>query len=196
MLHHNFVQFCLFPDVPDHWKKITETDSPEEDNGFKDPFDEERGFIHDIKKLRQGFKFLKSKHARNIQDVVENNYYFIKCDMKASMDQTFYNVKIAISIPSGNVKLCQCECKAQSLRRCCHISGLLLYIWCHVRINGNEGKLSLVFLTHGFISRVHHQYFSFCFYGNAITYCISAVHLRKVCRRFGPHLHPSSNLPF
>ncbi|XP_034245685.1 uncharacterized protein LOC117647825 [Thrips palmi] len=58
--------------------------------------------------------------------------------MKASMEKKFYKVKVAISIPSGNIKFCQCECGAQALRRCCHISGLLLHVWCHVRINGFE----------------------------------------------------------
>lgn len=132
--------------VPDHWTVVTDSDvHTEADKEFKDPFDEERGFIHDVKKLRQGFKFLKSKHARNVRDVVENNMYYVQCDMKASMDKVCYNVKIAVSVPSGNIKLCECECKGKSLRRCCHISGLLLLVWCHVRLNGYEGKSLILF---------------------------------------------------
>lgn len=119
---------------------MTEFDLQPQGHEFKDPFDTERGFINEVKKLRQGFKFLKSRHARRIQDTVKSNTYFVQCDMKASMEKTFYKVKVAISIPSGNVKLCQCQCKAQSLRRCCHVSGLLLHVWCHVRLNGFEGK--------------------------------------------------------
>lgn len=136
--------------MPNHWKEVTEIEPAiQELDDFIDPFDDERGFIHDEKKLRQGYKFLKSKHARNIRDMVQDGTYFVRCDMKASMDQAFYVVKIAMSVASGNIKLCECQCKAQSLRRCCHVSGLLLYVWCYVRLNGFEGKSSpqlLVFL--------------------------------------------------
>lgn len=100
-----------------------------------------------MKKLRHGFKFLKSKHARNVRDMVDNDTYFVQCDMKASMDPVFYRVKIAMSKISGNVKLCQCECKAQTLRRCCHVSGLLLHVWCHVRLNGYKGKFTFIILV-------------------------------------------------
>lgn len=147
----------IVTDLRHHWKLVNE-DEDEEGDGFKDPFDSEREFICNIKKLRQGLRFLKSKHARNVQDVILGNVYFVQCDMKASMESVCYKVKIAISIVSGNVKLCQCECKAQTLRRCCHVSGLLLYVWCHIRLNGYGGKEVLYFMFFFF-----HRYISYIY---------------------------------
>ncbi|KAE8748062.1 hypothetical protein FOCC_FOCC005257 [Frankliniella occidentalis] len=93
------------------------------------------------KKVRRGLQYVKSGNIRKVQDCREGKYYFIKAQVRASMELKAYNVMVAISQISGSVWKCICDdaCPQSTLGRCSHISALLLYLWSHIRLNGHAG---------------------------------------------------------
>ncbi|KAK3931102.1 Alkaline nuclease, partial [Frankliniella fusca] len=93
------------------------------------------------KKVRRGLQYVKSGNIRKVEDCREGKYYFIKAQVRASMELKAYNVMVAISQISGSVWKCICDdaCPQSTLGRCSHVSALLLYLWSHIRLNGHAG---------------------------------------------------------
>ncbi|KAK3918027.1 Ubiquitin carboxyl-terminal hydrolase 36 [Frankliniella fusca] len=140
--HFNFghIYFYLIETCPtlpnDDDSEVSEADEQE----VLDPLDDEYQTINGVKVLRKGLNFLKSKYVRAVENCSHGRCYFVKASVRASMEKRAYEVTIAISHRSGSIHACTCECIQQSLGRCVHVSSVLLYLWSHVRLNGNGGK--------------------------------------------------------
>lgn len=77
----------------------------------------------------------------NVQDNCAR-VYFVKCNVRASMNAVSYAVEVGLSLESGSVRYADCHtCKQSSLARCSHIISVLLFIVQHVEQYGNKGKL-------------------------------------------------------
>ncbi|KAE8737185.1 hypothetical protein FOCC_FOCC017355 [Frankliniella occidentalis] len=117
-----------------------------------DPFDDEHKTINEVKMLRKGLMFFKSKHVRALQDCSQGRCYFLKASVRASMEKEAYTVTVALSHRSGSIHVCTCECIQQSLGRCVHVSSVLLALWSHIRLNGN-GELETKESIYHFMKR-------------------------------------------
>lgn len=149
MFNYGNIYHHLVESMPLYWNEDeVEMDSEDESDSIEDessdvqedPFDEEYSTVNETKKLRRGLQFLKSKYVRKVQDTYVGRCYFVKAQVRASMECEAYKVKVAISTTSGNISICTCTCKQQSLGRCSHVSAVLLHIWRHVRLHGYGGK--------------------------------------------------------
>lgn len=82
--------------------------------------------LHTAKPLRKGKAFFTSGHVQHIQDKLKNNFYFMKCQVKASLTpNTMYDVTCTLSAASGFVVDASCTCKASSMGRCNHVCAML-----------------------------------------------------------------------
>ncbi|XP_026286571.2 ubiquitin carboxyl-terminal hydrolase 36-like [Frankliniella occidentalis] len=151
MFNYGHIYFYLIESMPvysDPSLSIVEDSdsgfSDEESNQVVDPFADDAGSIQHCKKIRRGMVFLKSGHVRKVENTSMGAVYFVRAQVRASMRMDFYNVQVAISTMSGNVKICTCTCKQQALGRCSHVSATLLFMWCHIQLNGYDGKSSAV----------------------------------------------------
>ncbi|XP_026294174.1 uncharacterized protein LOC113218164 [Frankliniella occidentalis] len=111
---------------------------------LQDPFeDDEKAEIKCSKKLRRGLLYVKSGHVRNIQDNLPGRIHLYKAQVRASMREKAYMVKVALSQVSGSIVKCICDqaCPQRALGRCSHISALLFSLLIHKNLNGPGGKL-------------------------------------------------------
>lgn len=144
MFNYGHIYFYLVESIP----SLPQSDESDEDcedipesSRIQDPFDDEHKSLQDVKTLRKGLRFFKSKYVRNVHDVCEaGRTYFVKAEVRASMEAVKHDVQIAISVRSGNVQGGTCDCIQQSLGRCVHVCATLLFIWSHIRLNGYGGK--------------------------------------------------------
>ena len=94
------------------------------------------------KPLRRGQQYVDSKYVSDLMDKEDDTLYYLKASVNASMISTRYSVLVKLSKTSGAVQDASCECKASSLKRCSHVSALLLYLSYHVKHHGYEPNLS------------------------------------------------------
>ncbi|XP_052128343.1 uncharacterized protein LOC113214356 [Frankliniella occidentalis] len=106
MFNYGHIYFYLVESIP----SLPQSDESDEDcedipesSRIQDPFDDEHKSLQDVKTLRKGLRFFKSKYVRNVHDVCEaGRTYFVKAEVRASMEavcplKTF--LKIAFEVP-------------------------------------------------------------------------------------------------
>ena len=89
------------------------------------------------KPLKKGRSLLNSGFIENIKTIIHFVllfFYYLRVHVHHSMKSDI-PLKVTVTI-SGHVKRCTCNCKANALGRCAHISCVLLMISDYVSLNG------------------------------------------------------------
>ncbi|KAK3928981.1 Ubiquitin carboxyl-terminal hydrolase 36 [Frankliniella fusca] len=147
MFNYGHIYFYTVESRPTLQTEESDTDSGcEEDQEDQpeaaDPLEQENFSLNEVQVLRKGLRFLKSKFVRGLEDVKDARCYYVRGHVRASMKLEAHTVSVALSLRSGNVQLCECDCIQRSLGRCSHVCAVLLHIWSHIKLNGYGGKIS------------------------------------------------------
>ena len=90
--------------------------------------------------IKRGQKFYRSGRILNVWDTKKRCYYFVKAQVQASYEQVTYMVTSTINADTGDILDTTCTCKAQELKRCAHIAGVLHLMCIHTASHGSEGE--------------------------------------------------------
>ena len=83
----------------------------------------------------------------SVVNAERNAHYFLKAQVKASMESDLRFISVTISKTSGDICVATCTCKANALKRCSHIAAVVFHILDHISIQGHDGKNYQYILT-------------------------------------------------
>jgi len=107
----------------------------------EDPFENNKPLVFAKKPLRKGYKLVRGRFILKIEDGKVGSHYLVQATIRPSMrSKTTYRTKVVMSCSSGS--LLKGMCRGRSLGRCVHVSGLLLFLIVHTKLNGFKGKLA------------------------------------------------------
>ena len=98
-----------------------------------------------LKCIPRGRRLVRAGYVLSVLDCLRGPHYFVKAQVKASMEQELRSPTTTIVKDTGDVLTATCTCKARELQRCGHIAALHCLLLRHIDISGREGTYGTIF---------------------------------------------------